>query len=174
MEISGASTFRKAAIDMAAFSYSYRVHGINKTPADVVGGVCQRLQDSGEGLSPETLLNASRAENAPLHGEFEWDDKIAGEKYRLNQAGDLIRNLIIVPVTTEEKAPPPSRAFVSTPGGKSVYVSIRSALSTDAWRDHLLKEARREMGSFVQKYRRLKELAGVISEIENYLDGEAM
>lgn len=155
---------------MAAYSYSYRVPGLQKVSADVAGAECQRLDESEQGLSPVTLLDASRDERAPLHGEFEWRDDVAAEKYRLDQAAGIIRNIVIVPVTTEDAVPQASRAFVCTPGGKSVYVSMQSAMTNDDYRNHLLSEARKEMGYFAQKYRRLTELAGVMAAIDEVLE----
>lgn len=155
---------------MAAYSYSYRVRGLFKTPAEVAGRVCQSLQDSDAGLTPRTLLDASRAEDAPLHNEFEWRDDVAAERFRLHQAHNIIRNIVILPITTEEETPKADRAFICTPGGKSAYVSLNSALTNEKWREHMLTEARRELGYFAQKYRRIKELAGVLNEIDKVLD----
>ena len=66
---------------MAAFEckYSYRVPGLQKAPAEVTGRVFEELANSEGGLSPRTLVDASRDENAPLHNEFEWRDDVAAE-----------------------------------------------------------------------------------------------
>lgn len=157
---------------MAAFSYSYRIPGLMKASAEVAGKECQRLQDSVEGLTPETLLDASRSEKAPLHDEFEWRDDVAAERFRLRQAQDIIRNIVIVECKDGEATTKVDRAFVSTPGGRSIYVSLQSAITNDDWRNHLLAEARRELGWFAQKYRRIKELAGVVQEIDKVLNTE--
>ena len=159
---------------MAAFSYTYRVPGLYKTPAEIAGSVCQQLQNSADGLTPRTLLDASRDVNAPLHKEFEWRDDVAAEKYRLRQAQGIIQNIVVVEITKADEVPKADRAFVCTPGGKSAYVSLQSALTNDKWREYLLGEAKREMQSFEQKYRRIKELAGVMEAIDEALDNEAM
>ena len=66
---------------MAAFEcrYSYRVPGLQKAPAEVTGRVFEALANSESGLSPRTLVDASRDVNAPLHNEFEWRDDVAAE-----------------------------------------------------------------------------------------------
>lgn len=42
-------------------------------------------------LTPRTVLESARPVDSPLHHRFEWDDARAGEKYRLQQAHELIR-----------------------------------------------------------------------------------
>ena len=151
---------------MAAFVY--KVPGLNKAPADVAGRVCQELEGSAEGLTPKTLLDASRDESAPLHGEFEWDDGVAAEKYRLDQARSLIRNICII-TEKSDGTKVTDRQFVITPGGRSQYVALGAALSNEKWHDNLLEQARRECQNFIGKYRRLKELTGVTGAMESFL-----
>lgn len=146
---------------MAAYSYVYRVQGLNKAPAQVAGEIMEQLEHSEQGLSPASLLDASRDENAPLHGEFEWDDQKAAEEYRLTQAGDLIRNVRII----VEEQDAPTRAFVSTGERSGAYVSLQSALDNSKWKSNLLESAKRAMNEFAAKYRQLEELAGVIAEM---------
>lgn len=153
---------------MAAFTYEYRVPGLFKASAEVAGAICQQLSDSEAGLSPATLLDASRDEKSPLHGEFEWRDDVAAEKYRLGQAHDLIRNLRVV-VERKDGTEVRERSFVVTPGGKSAYVSLHSALTNDEWREHLLKQAREDVMLFQSKYSRLSELADVNNAMREFL-----
>ena len=81
---------------MAAFEYRFKMQGMHKVSAELAGQVCQSLSDSPEGLTAKRLVDVSRDESAPLHAEFEWDDSVAGEKYREEQARKIIQHLIIV------------------------------------------------------------------------------
>lgn len=149
-------------------AYEYKVKGLYKVDAQVAGEICEELQNSPQGLTPETLLEVSSDKSCPLHGEFEWRDDVAAHKYRLQQAADLIRCITVV-IDTGEADKQNERAFVVKPGGESAYVSLRNAMSNDVWRDHLLKQAKDELRCFQGKYRRLEELAGVNAEIEKFL-----
>ena len=149
---------------MAAYMYEYRVRGLQKAPAQVAGKIMEQLEQSEAGLSPATLLDASRDESAPLHGEFEWRDDVAAEQYRLNQAGGIIRNVYRITVETQEKAP--VRAFVSTGERQQAYVSIATALTNEKWRENLLESAKRDMQSFTAKYRNLGELSEVLTAMQ--------
>lgn len=146
--------------------YEYKIAGLYKAPAQVAGEVCAELERSDGGLCAKTLVDASRAENAPLHGEFEWDDAVAGELYREKQAQTLIRNIVVVSQT--QKTVEPVRAFVrvSTARSRSEYLSVDVVVNDDALRQQLLLAARRDMEAFCRKYKTLNELAAVIREME--------
>lgn len=49
-------------------------------------------EEAGE-LTPQLVVDKARPKGAPLHDRFEWNDKEAGEKYRLVQAQQLIRSV---------------------------------------------------------------------------------
>lgn len=151
---------------MAAFSYAYHVPGLQKNPVEVVGKVLNELANSNGGLTPKTLLDASRDVNAPLHNEFEWNDGIAAEKYREYQARQIILNVYVKYSTDEQEREQQERAYVPVPGGKSAYVSLKAALTNDEWKAHLMEEAKRDMKAFAAKYRRLIELQDLIHEME--------
>lgn len=152
---------------MAAFYYEYKVKGLYKVSAQTLGEVCEELERSEAGLTPASLLEASRDPSAPLHDEFEWRDDVAAEKYRLAQAQSMIRNIVVV--SSEDAAPQKDRAYVVTPGGKSNYVSVYRALGRDEWREHLLGQAESDLKAFMAKYGRLKELSDVTDPMQAWL-----
>lgn len=49
-------------------------------------------KDSGR-LVPGDVVEAARDPDSPLHSHFTWDDTEAADKYRLQQAGVLIRSV---------------------------------------------------------------------------------
>lgn len=53
----------------------------------------ERLTDINNGdLTPDIVLEAARPENSPLHKHFEWDDSVAAEAWRKDQARTLIQS----------------------------------------------------------------------------------
>ena len=46
-------------------------------------------------LTPQRVVAAARDASNPLHGQFEWDDSVAGEAYRIEQARSLVRSIKI-------------------------------------------------------------------------------
>lgn len=150
-----------------AFSYRYKFDGLHKVSAEVAGKILQELTETEDGLTPQKLVDVSRDVNHPLHGEFEWDDTIAAEAYRVVQAKQLIRDITIVRDETQKKN---DRGFVITPGQNHVYVPLQDALNNEEWKNNLLAAAKRDMIAFIAKYRRLRELTDVIEPMETLLD----
>lgn len=52
-------------------------------------------------LSAEIVVEEATPPGSPLHPAFEWDDKVAGHRYRLGQAADLIRACTLTVTRTE-------------------------------------------------------------------------
>ena len=152
---------------MAAYSYEYKVKGLYNVQANVVGELCEKLEASEDGLTPKTFVEASRDPKSPTHSMLEWNNKIAAEKYREEQARKIIMNIRIV--KEEADSGYPDRGFVVVHEGKSAYTTIQKALSNDEWREHLMQDAKRDMECFIAKYRRLTELTGVVAEMEKVM-----
>ena len=101
------------------------------------------------------------AEGSPLHDEFEWNDGIAAEKYRENQARHIINCL----VTVHESASP-TRSFFNIECKTAEYRSVTAIMQNSESRDQLLSLALRELDAFKQKFSSLSELAAVFAAIE--------
>lgn len=154
---------------MAAFKYEFSIERYHKVDAQVVGEMIEEMHNKGIDVTPEVLLDASRDENSPTHCEFEWDDTVAAEKYRVQQAKELISHIRIVRVDNKP-GEYKERGFVPVPGGKSVYVPLETALGKEEYREHLLKQARNDTEVYLAKYRRLEELAGVTTAMKEFLN----
>lgn len=132
-----------------------------KVDANVAGAVCEKLEQDG-GLTPQALVDVSRPDNAPLHGEFEWDDSVAGENWRKHQARGIIKALVIVAPETNKEV----RKFYNIKIDDRKYESIEVVMKEVSKRDQLLRNAMRELSSFRNKYAALAELAKVFDAID--------
>ena len=134
--------------------------------AQVVGETLEALKNQQGGLlHQEDIVRAAKPKRSVLHKYFEWDDKIAGHRFRLEQAEKLIHAIVIVPDDDEEEI----RAFVSIPskrGQGGSFTSIEDAMSTADWRQSLLETALRELEAFQKRYERLSEFAALFAEIK--------
>lgn len=52
-----------------------------------------QLHEKTGTLEPTAVVEDARPKNSSLHGYFEWNDRIAAEKHRLDQARDLIQSV---------------------------------------------------------------------------------
>jgi hypothetical protein len=74
------------------------------------------LKKNGGLLKVDMVVDAARNPRSPLHSHFEWDDTVAAEQYRREQARYLIQKCNI---TIESREAVVVRAFVSLPSDRS-------------------------------------------------------
>lgn len=134
--------------------------------AQVAGEELERIRVKNNGnLTPRAVLEESRDEAAPLHPAFEWDDAVAAEKHREDQARYLIRSITVV--APERGVERPTRAFVSVSVEEEpVYDHVVTAMSDADKRQQVLRRALAELEGWQRKYADLEELAGVFAAIE--------
>ena len=99
--------------------YEWKSNSRIKAKPEKAAAVFEELERKGE-LTPERVVEVSRPKNAPLHGEFQWVDKIAAEEYRKIQARHLIMCLVVRDETDEVESRPvrpssPWRRAADTP-----------------------------------------------------------
>lgn len=130
-----------------------------------------RQQFKGE-LTPEDVLADAKHDNSPLHSFFEWSDTEAAHQFRLQQARGLIRSVVAVYVS-EDKPAVRHKAYVhiAEPGANH-YRESGHAMSLEKTRKMVLQRAWRELQSWRQRYKDLKEfseLFDVVDEVEKNL-----
>lgn len=130
--------------------------------AQLAGEICESLDAIGC-LSAQRLVDVSRPTNAPLHDAFEWDDAIAGEEWRKNQARLIIRSIVVVPDVQKKEA---VRAFFKVEQADGNFEALHTILKNEDKRTSLLRNALAELESFRRKYSMLEELATVFSAID--------
>lgn len=126
---------------------------------------CQTLNE----VTPENVLNKARDAETELHKCFEWDNTVAGEKYRLIQARDIIRHFVIVtPEKNEDEEPIKVRSYQVTTQ-RNVYEPTRFFLQKPDEYAALLERAKAELENFKRRYQTLVELEEVIESIDRLL-----
>lgn len=145
--------------------YEWKTASYIKVDANVAGRQCEELEKT-VGLTAKNLLDANRDKNAPLHNEFEWNDGIAAEKYRENQARHIIACLCVKAETTSGKQSEPVRAFLKT-APESEYQSLNAILYSSDSHAAMLSMALRELEAFRKKYKTLSELKPLFDVLEN-------
>ena len=142
-------------------NYEFKKGSYIKADANAAGAMCEQLEKT-VGLTPKNFLDANRAEDAPLHGCFEWNDGAAAELYREQQARHIINCLCI---KSEEPKAEPIRAFFNIE--KTVYESTVAIIRHEDKRAALLNQALRELQAFERKYNTLCELEPIFEAAKN-------
>lgn len=127
-----------------------------------------QLKLGKEAITAKDLLDASRDVNAPLHNCFEWDDTVAAELYRTDQARHIINN-IIVTFIGDNNEPITTRYLVNVqpvaPKKQGEFVSFNVAFNNDDYKKQILHNALNELRAFQRKYQIYHELSRVFDAI---------
>lgn len=117
-------------------------------------------------LKPKSVVEYARNPATALHSQFTWDDGEAAAKYRLIEAGRLIRTFItVLPEAPDRKV----RQWVSLSTERTTgrgYRHVGEVMSRAEWRAQFLADALAELEVFRTKYAALTELCRVFDAID--------
>lgn len=125
--------------------------------------VYNELQGLGENVKPVDIVEAASDENSELHKCFEWDDSEAARKYRLQQARNLVMNLVIVESEHKEE---PQQIRVMYTSNKGGYKQTKLIVQQKDEYEALLERAKAELKAFKKKYSMLIELNEIFELID--------
>lgn len=126
--------------------------------------VAEEIMSIGECATPKQIVEAARNTKSELHKCFEWDDTIAAERWRCEQARDVVQKLVI----KEEQIPqdrPQIRYFFKPKdevGYKPTEIIVKQKDSYEA----LLAHAYSELRAFKMKYNCLEELREILDLVD--------
>lgn len=157
---------------------------IEPTAADaerqsVMDAVLKAISDLGGNAGPADVLAAARDPMSPLHPYFTWDDSDAAERFRLMQAGVLLRrvkyHIVRMDHETKQVRINVVRATTSVPADRSKtasrsYGETTSVMSNEAKRASVLAGIVRELVALRNKYRTYSELNDVWVVIDDAAD----
>lgn len=133
-------------------------------------------------VTPAALVDASRAEDSPLHGEFTWDDTEAAEAFRRTEARQIMNHLVVVyrqPDTQRETRP--TRAYIAMrtvasdaeqgddadePKG---YTDVQTIMQDPQLRRRYIVSALREIAGWRRRHADIVELSNLFAAIDPVL-----
>lgn len=175
-----------------------RGRAFSQKDANVIGPELAKIAKTG-GLVPAAVVDHARDAASPLHRYFEWDDERAGEKWREQQAREMIQSVVIHyevqddggkwdigevrafhPVTIAPAAAAEEDDEEDTEVRPvRAYVDLHTVVETAEYREQVIDRARREFLGLKAKYefyrKKFPEFAqtfGPLWEILDQLDGE--
>jgi len=129
--------------------------------AQEVGNRLDDLSTAGH-ITPAKVLQDAADESSPLHRYFEWDNKQAAQRYRLDQARHLIR-AVQIKITEDEITP----RFVHVKVDRnSSYVKTEVAISNPDYWDSVKTDVLLEIKSANRKLDNLKMVETNASRIK--------
>lgn len=124
----------------------------------------QAIYDKHEQLTPAIVVDEARDESHPLHPRFEWDNAIAGEAWRREQAHELIRSVRVVYSPATESSPELSvRAFHAIRAEQGhVYEPTDSITDNPFLTELLLRDMEREWKALYNRYKAFEQFIGIV------------
>jgi hypothetical protein len=117
------------------------------------------------GLTPKKLVDESRPTKAALHKEFEWNDAIAAEKWREEEAGNIIR---VIHVEYETGPDEPQRAYVIErhEEQEQSYEPVHEVLTRQSSRDRLILDLLGDLQAFRRRFIMVSDLSHVVPVLD--------
>ena len=137
----------------------WKFNNLYKADAEKVSKEIESIPNA----TPSSILEFARNENSELHKCFEWDDTVAAEKYRLQQARNIVCNLVYQEEKKEE--PTKLRVFYNK-SSTNTYQPTRVLVRNEDSYKELLMQAKSELRAFKNKYKMLTELEDIFNLID--------
>lgn len=137
----------------------WKIKGLYKASAEKV---YSEIKELGESFSPADIVEAAKDKNSELHKCFTWNDTVAAEKWRKQEARVLTANLVIK-VETSDKKTVNVRVVESTSTGYSPTAVVVKSKTDYA---DLLARAKAELQTFKVKYSVVEELQNIFEAID--------
>lgn len=151
------------------YRWSKNAH-VKGVSAQVAGERLADLRVQHGAVTPAVVLEDARPKGSPLHPAFEWDNKKAAERYRLQQASYIIRSIKY----TDEPDTEPVRVFVSVQvddgeDERSEYQTRAHVLSDDELRRQTLRRVLSAALGELRDFSEQPEVAPVVAHIGRVL-----
>jgi len=132
--------------------------------SDVVRSALEEVIEKDGTLTSEAVLKAATPVSSPLHGYFEWDDSIAGHRWRIHQASSLIR----IYVDSDE-----TRMLLAVPAHAGqqpgTFYRRERVLTEPDLRARFVEDALGELAAWRRRFADLKELKRFFQVIDPLL-----
>jgi hypothetical protein len=136
------------------FAKGFKEFDEDAITAQDAGDELTRIQAEHGSLTPQSVVDESRPDDAPLHPAFEWDDSIAGERYRHIQASDLIKTVEVIQPAEDEAKPEP------------VYVNVDKGARQYQRATEVVKSPQMFESAFLQACERLRAAERAMAQLQ--------
>lgn len=97
-----------------------------KEDAEVIGPHIETLAEEGD-ASERRLVDVAQSSNSPLHRFFDWNDESAADRFRLHQAGTMLRSIRVKFIENDRPRTAPAYRIARTQP-KSVFTRGHNVL----------------------------------------------
>ena len=151
--------------------YKWKPRTCFKADPEKAAELFNDIEDKNGYLDKKLVVKAAKPVKSPIHDDFEWDDKEAADKYRLEQAGQMIRSIVVYEEEDpeEQEKEVPVRVYhvvkddlrADEKDKHATYLSVKNIMDEPEYRVQVLDEATADFTAFVNKYNRLLDFFGL-------------
>ncbi len=115
-------------------------------------------------LTPELVVAEATPKNHPLHSHFEWDNKVAGAKYRREQAHQLIQGVRLTLANNKGAAVSIRKyhATVSEETGNYIYQPVETIAQDEQLSGQLEMNMRQDLARMKERYGHYVEFKEIV------------
>lgn len=133
--------------------------------------VADEIFSISDSPTAEQIIDMASDPDRESYKLFDWDDAVAGPKWRKEQARLVMRSLKVefiqdTNLDVEPKKFTPCRLFYGNPIESEGFVAITKIMGNKDMYQQLLERAKMEIKSFRKKYAMLKELEALFEMID--------
>jgi len=130
-----------------------------KANAEVLGRELLRLSKITAELKPKHVLDAAKDPKNPLHRHITWDDQVAADRYRRDEARSIIR---CVDIRDDQLDVPAHRMFFSIADKGRAYRRLDEILDSRHLQTLLLEQAEKDLRNAEERVRELKDVCNMV------------
>lgn len=146
-----------------------------------VANELNRIRAAHGDLTPPIIVSASRDRHALFHHHFDWNNKVAADKWRNHQARNLINVVEIIPEQTGKAVPAfvnvtiePANVDDAQPGRAThAYRPIAEVIEDPAQKARFLEMIARRLKALRDQYDHVTEFAAVWAAVDEVVSGIA-
>lgn len=150
-------------IIMKNVNWKLKGFGKNVDPQKAVDEI-ERIKRIYGAITAENIVSEAQKPDCILHALFEWDDTKAAEQFRLQQARNLINNIVVTVVHNNEKKEVGAYE-IATISGERQYTSIDTLTMQDV--EEIKKVVLRELNYLKNKLSFYSDLKPTIEHLTN-------
>ena len=136
--------------------------------AQIVGERLEKIKKRNkDALTPTVVVKDARNPESPIHPCFEWDDSVAAEKWRLDQAAEIMRSIVVIQ-DGESETTEPRHVYIGigTPDTGSRYATSVEVMSDDDLRSQVIRQTMAQLVGIRKRMDWLNELASVWKAVD--------
>jgi hypothetical protein len=129
--------------------------------------IAQLVEDTNNHVDPKILVE--NAKGSPIEEYFEWNSRKAATGYRIVQARELLRWIVVEVEGIQTRAFQPVTIQITETDKDNIYTTIQYAMTDVSMMEQIEKVALSLLRAWVRKYKQYQTLREIAEGIEKII-----